>query len=45
MFQSLGWKRTEPYGQILDRAAPVVAGFIFLGYISIPVAILLGYGT
>jgi len=44
MFQSLGWKRKQPYGDFLDRAAPVVAGLIFLGYASIPVAILLGYG-
>ena len=43
MFQSLGWKN-KAYGPILDRTARVVAGLIFLGYTSIPVAILLGYG-
>lgn len=43
MFQSLGW-RNEAYRPFLDRAAQVVAVLIFLGYISIPVAILCGYG-
>ncbi|HVM49943.1 MAG TPA: succinate dehydrogenase cytochrome b subunit [Candidatus Acidoferrum sp.] len=43
MFQSLGW-RTEAYRGFLDRAAQVVAVLIFLGYVSIPVAILCGYG-
>jgi len=43
MFQSLGWKN-RVYGPFLDRAARVVAILIFLGYVSIPVAILLGYG-
>ncbi len=43
MFQSLGWKN-KAYGPILDRTARVVAGLVFLGYTSIPVAILLGYG-
>jgi succinate dehydrogenase cytochrome b subunit len=43
MFQSLGWKN-KAYGPGLDRAARVIAGLIFLGYSSIPVAILLGYG-
>jgi succinate dehydrogenase cytochrome b subunit len=43
MFQSLGW-RNEAYRRFLDRAAQVVAVLIFLGYISIPVAILCGYG-
>jgi len=43
MFQSLGWKN-EAYRPILDRAAQVVAVAIFLGYSSIPVAILCGYG-
>jgi succinate dehydrogenase / fumarate reductase cytochrome b subunit len=41
MFQSLGWKKRS-YGQCLDRGAKWVAALIFLGYISIPVAILLG---
>jgi succinate dehydrogenase cytochrome b subunit len=43
MFQSLGW-RNEAYRGFLDRAAEVVAALIFLGYVSIPVAILCGYG-
>jgi succinate dehydrogenase / fumarate reductase cytochrome b subunit len=43
MFQSLGWKN-DAYRPFLDRAAQVVAVLIFLGYSSIPVAILCGYG-
>lgn len=43
MFQSLGWK-TAAYGPCLDRSARVIAWLLFLGYASIPVAILLGYG-
>jgi len=43
MFQSLGWKN-EAYRPFLDRTAQVVAVLIFLGYTSIPVAILCGYG-
>ncbi len=43
MFQSMGW-RNEAYRPFLDKAAPVVAWLIFLGYISIPLAIQLGYG-
>ena len=43
MFQSLGWKN-QAYGLFLDKAARVVAVLIFAGYVSIPVAILLGYG-
>ncbi len=43
MFQSLGW-RNEAYRPFLEKAACVVAVLIFIGYISIPVAILLGYG-
>lgn len=43
MFQSIGWK-SKVYGPFLDTAARVVAWLIFVGYISIPVAILLGYG-
>ncbi|MBC8096084.1 MAG: succinate dehydrogenase cytochrome b subunit [Akkermansiaceae bacterium] len=41
MFQSLGWKN-KVYGPCLDRGARVMAVLIFLGYISIPAAILLG---
>jgi len=43
MFQSLGWKN-ETYRPFLDKAARVVAVLIFLGYASIPVAILCGFG-
>lgn len=43
MFQTLGWKN-KSYGNMLDKLARVVALAIFLGYTSIPVAILLGYG-
>ena len=43
MFQSLGWKN-EAYRPFLDNAARVVAVLIFLGYTSIPIAILCGYG-
>jgi succinate dehydrogenase / fumarate reductase, cytochrome b subunit len=43
MFQSLGWKN-DAYRPVLDQAARVVAVLIFLGYTSIPVAILCGYG-
>jgi succinate dehydrogenase / fumarate reductase cytochrome b subunit len=44
MFQSLGWKN-EAYGPFLDKSARVLAVLIFLGYSSIPAAILFGYGT
>jgi len=43
MFQSIGWKN-DSYRPILDQAARWLALVIFLGYSSIPVAILLGYG-
>jgi len=43
MFQSLGLKNPV-YGSLIDRFAKTVAGVIFLGYISIPIAVLLGYG-
>jgi succinate dehydrogenase / fumarate reductase cytochrome b subunit len=43
MFQSIGWKN-DAYRPFLDQAARVVAVLIFIGYISIPVAILCGYG-
>lgn len=43
MFQSLGWKN-KVYGPFIDKAAVVIAWLIFLGYISIPIAILCGYG-
>jgi succinate dehydrogenase / fumarate reductase, cytochrome b subunit len=41
MFQSLGWK-SRSYGPCLDRAAKWVSALIFLGYISIPISILIG---
>lgn len=41
MFQSIGWKN-KVYGPFLDKAAKVIAVVLFLGYSSIPVAILLG---
>jgi succinate dehydrogenase / fumarate reductase cytochrome b subunit len=43
MFQSIGWN-SSAYRPILDTAARGLAILIFLGYVSIPVAILLGYG-
>ncbi len=43
MFQSLGWKK-KSYGVFLDKLARAFAVFIFIGYSSIPIAILLGYG-
>jgi succinate dehydrogenase / fumarate reductase cytochrome b subunit len=43
MFQSLGWKN-KVYGPCLDRAARIIAWLIFLGYVSIPISVLLGYG-
>ena len=43
MFQSIGWKN-QAYGPLLDKVARIVAILIFAGYISIPIAILCGYG-
>ncbi len=43
MFQSLGWKK-KSYAGLIDGFAKGMAVFIFVGYASIPVAILLGYG-
>jgi len=43
MFQSLGWKN-RAYGPFLDKFARIGALAIFIGYSSIPVAILFGYG-
>lgn len=43
MFQSIGWKNSA-YRPFLDKGAKIVAVLIFLGYISIPVAIQAGYG-
>ena len=44
MFQSIGWKN-QAYGPILDKGAQILAGLIFIGYISIPIAVLCGYGS
>jgi succinate dehydrogenase / fumarate reductase cytochrome b subunit len=41
MFQSIGWK-TEPYGFWIDRLALAGAIVLFLGYASIPLAVLSG---
>jgi succinate dehydrogenase / fumarate reductase cytochrome b subunit len=43
MFQSLGWKNTV-YGPCLDKGSRVLAWLIFIGYVSIPISVLLGYG-
>jgi len=43
MFQSIGWKN-EVYRPFLDQTARAVALLIFIGYASIPLAILLGFG-
>jgi succinate dehydrogenase / fumarate reductase cytochrome b subunit len=40
MFQSIGWKN-EAYRPILDGLARIIAVLIFIGYVSIPVAVLL----
>lgn len=41
MFQSMGWKN-KYYGRYLDRFAVTAAVLIFLGYCSIPLAVLSG---
>jgi succinate dehydrogenase / fumarate reductase, cytochrome b subunit len=41
MFQSLGWKNND-YGKFLDGFGRLAALLIFLGYGSIPAAVLLG---
>lgn len=43
MFQSLGWKKNY-YKPLIDNGAKLIAVLIFAGYVSIPVAVLLGYG-
>ncbi|TMQ00960.1 MAG: succinate dehydrogenase cytochrome b subunit [Verrucomicrobia bacterium] len=43
MFQSVGWKN-QVYGPLIDRFAKITAWVIFVGYSSIPVAVLLGFG-
>ena len=42
MWQSLGWKK-RAYGPFLDAAAKWVSALIFLGYISIPIAVMAGW--
>ncbi|HWB60626.1 MAG TPA: succinate dehydrogenase cytochrome b subunit [Chthoniobacteraceae bacterium] len=39
MFQSLGWKN-KVYSPILDSGAKFIAWLIFLGYVSIPISVL-----
>jgi succinate dehydrogenase / fumarate reductase, cytochrome b subunit len=43
MFQSIGWKN-KTFGPFLDKFARFAAFVIFLGYASIPLAVLFGYG-
>jgi succinate dehydrogenase / fumarate reductase, cytochrome b subunit len=43
MFQSIGWKN-RAYGPCLDKLARAGAVLIFLGYTSIPLAVMFGYG-
>lgn len=40
MFQSLGWK-SPAYAQAISRLATAVSWLVYLGYISIPISILL----
>ena len=44
MFQSLGW-RNPAYAPLIARFAVVATWLVFLGYISIPIAVLFGYGS
>lgn len=44
MFQSLGWKNSV-YGLFLDRLGKAMALAIFIGYTSIPIAVMLGHGA
>jgi len=39
MFQSLGWKG-KVYGPCLDSGARLIAWLIFIGYVSIPISVL-----
>jgi len=43
VFQSLGLKNGK-WDPIVNRVAPVIAWLVFLGYGSIPIAVLLGFG-
>jgi succinate dehydrogenase / fumarate reductase cytochrome b subunit len=40
MFQSLGWKN-KVYGPCLDTGARAISWLIFIGYVSIPISVLL----
>jgi succinate dehydrogenase / fumarate reductase cytochrome b subunit len=44
LFQSLGL-RTRPWSPLIDKAGLILAWALFLGYASIPISILLGYGA
>jgi len=44
MFQSLGLKN-KVYGPCLDSLSRYVAILIFIGYVSIPISVLAGYGA
>ena len=39
MFQSLGWKN-KVYGHVLDSGSRLIAWLIFIGYVSIPISVL-----
>jgi len=43
MFSSLGLKNHN-YAPILNKGAKIIAWLIFLGYISIPISVMCGYG-
>jgi succinate dehydrogenase / fumarate reductase cytochrome b subunit len=43
MFQSMGWKKSY-YKPLIDNGARLIAILIFAGYVSIPIAVMLGYG-
>lgn len=44
LFQSLGW-RNPTYTPLIRKAAHGLAGFLLLGYLSLPTAVLLGRGN
>jgi succinate dehydrogenase / fumarate reductase, cytochrome b subunit len=44
LFQSLGFKNRK-WDPFLDRVAPIIAWLLFLGFSSIPIAVLLGFGA
>jgi succinate dehydrogenase / fumarate reductase cytochrome b subunit len=41
MFQSLGWK-SPAYAPVIDCGARAISWIIYLGYISIPLSVLIG---